>query len=123
MHAMDLGVMRQLASLWLDAKPSTGNVKKPWYIGSNILKVKMDERLTKIRPPSNITRLRRSLSQRVHWKAEEWRNFMLYYAPLVLRNILPNHYYKYFLKLSEAVFILNQQQISQMQLYKSRKKN
>lgn len=51
--------------------------------------VRIESRKAKIIPPSNVTRIPRSLNQRDYWKAAEWRNFILYYAPIVLKDILP----------------------------------
>lgn len=118
MHAVDLGVSRQLASLWFDSKNSTS----VWYIGTTTEIARIDSRIAKIIPPSNVTRLPRSLNQRAYWKAAEWRNFLLYYAPIVLKDILPNRFHRHFVKLSEAIFSLNNNSISPMDLYLARKK-
>jgi hypothetical protein len=118
MHDVDLGVSRQLASLWFDSKNSTS----AWYIGTPTEIARIDSRIAKIIPPSNVTRLPRSLNQRAYWKAAEWRNFLLYYAPIVLKDILPNRFHRHFVKLSEAIFSLNNNYISPMDLYLARKK-
>ena len=71
MHCMDLGVDRQLGTLWFDSSYH----KEPWYIGTKEFLSRIDQALSLIQPPSNITRLSRPTSTRPHWKASEWRNF------------------------------------------------
>jgi hypothetical protein len=65
MHAVDLGVTRQLSNLWFDSK----NSKSPWYIGTPTLIVKIDSLIAQIHPPSNVTRLPRSINDMGHWKS------------------------------------------------------
>lgn len=116
MHAVDLGVMRQLAALWFN----TCNNKNPWYIGLSIRQI--DAKLSHIVVTSNITRLTRGLADRIHWKASEWRNLLLLYGPYIFKDILPARYYKHFMLLSEAMYILNQTHITPMELYHAKSK-
>lgn len=111
MHCIDLGVMRQLAHLWFDGK----HHDEPWYMGNKVKDI--DERLASFTPPSNITRTPRSLSQRSYWKASEWRAFLLFYGSVVLQAFLPAAYFFHFLLLCNAVHILQQSSISQMELF------
>lgn len=75
--------------LWLDSKHHS----EPCYIGRKINL--LDERLKKIRPPSEIHRAPRSLLERRYWKASEWRAF-LFYSLIVLQGILPSVYLNHF---------------------------
>ena len=59
----------------------------------------MDSRLLSIKPISEISRAPRSFSDRKHWKASEFRSFLLYYSIPILQGILPTKYYKHYLLL------------------------
>ena len=63
------------------------------------------------RPTSNITRLFCSLVQRSYWKGSDRRNWLFYYGPLALKEILPARFYNHFLLYSEAEYTLNQKEI------------
>ncbi len=47
-----------------------------------------DRRLVKIKPPVEITKTSRSLTERKFWKASEWQAFLLFYSLPVLIGIL-----------------------------------
>lgn len=115
LHGQDLGAFRQLGALWFDSS----NSKASWYIGKPVTIRMIDERAMKIKPPGNITRLYRSLSQRAYWKGSEWKNWFLFYAPFVLRDILKAKFYQHFLLLSEACFILNKTTITKDDLFRA----
>ena len=72
MHSVCLGVMHQLANLWLD----TQNRVSDFYIGRR--RAELDDRLISISRPSEISRAPRSLKKRKFWKASGWRAFMFY---------------------------------------------
>ena len=48
----------------------------------------------------------RSLSEFKWWKATEFRQFLLYTDPVVLKDVIEARYYKHFLSLSVAIHIL-----------------
>ena len=56
--------------------------------------------------PSEVHRKGRPLSQVSRWKAVEFRVFLLYTGPLILRNILSSEKYEHFLFLHVAIRIL-----------------
>lgn len=93
--------MRMLLKLWLN----TENHDKPYYLSAKKRKL-IDEILTKIAPPDTIPRIPRSLAEILFWKVYELRNFLLYYGPIVLKNLLPSKFYNNFLLLSYATNIL-----------------
>ncbi|XP_022111612.1 uncharacterized protein LOC110990825 [Acanthaster planci] len=99
MHTVCLGVVRALTFLWLE------NTEKPCYIG-NCLSM-LNERLSHIRPPAEVMRIARSLSNRRYWKAHEWRAWLLHYSPSVLKHVLPFTYYAHWMTLVTAVYILS----------------
>lgn len=56
--------------------------------------------------PKTFSRKSRSLFEVAMWKATEFRLFLLYTGPVVLRNNLPKNVYKHFMLLSVAMRIL-----------------
>ncbi|KAK3918396.1 hypothetical protein KUF71_000968 [Frankliniella fusca] len=87
MHAILLGCCRLSLSLQL-GKSSRG---KPYFIGDKLGLI--NRRLLSIAPPSNISRRPRSLTFMGDWKANEWRNFLLYYSlPCIIGIQKPESY-------------------------------
>lgn len=54
--------------------------------------------------------------ERKHWKANEWRAFLLYYSPCVLYSALPRNFFKHWMLLVEAISILSSDSISKQDL-------
>ena len=104
-HSVCRGVTRQLTSLWLDST----NHQHGWYIGTKTEQI--DKVLKKISPPTEITRVPRSMRERKFWKASEWRSFLLFYALPVLNGILPRKYWNHLFLLVFAVYHLLQEMI------------
>ncbi|XP_034143075.1 uncharacterized protein LOC117592904 [Esox lucius] len=104
-HNVCLGVTRQLTTLWFD----TANSQAPWYIGKKIEDV--DLQLAKIKPPIEITRTPRSITERKFWKASEWRAFLLFYALPVLKGILPARFWNHLFLLVFGIYTLLQDKI------------
>ena len=61
--------------------------------------------------PGEFVRQPRSLKDLDRWKATEFRQFLLYSGPVVLRNILSNDAYQHFLALSITLTILLQSDV------------
>lgn len=55
--------------------------------------------------PVEINRKARQLSELPRWKATEFRNFLWYYGPVVLKSVCKQPIYKHFLLLHVAVTI------------------
>jgi Transposase family tnp2 len=107
MHCALLGVTKTLLELWLDSS----NHFEEFYIG--LRKKEIDRRLLQIKPPSSFSRMPRSISELAMWKANELRNFLLFYAQPCLYGILPLKYLNHFMKLSKSIYILLKQEISE----------
>ncbi len=90
MHGCLLGIAKRMLNLWL----TTEHKHERYYIGGLI--GLLDRRLTSIQPPSDISRIPRSLSDRKHWKASEYRSFLLYYSLPLLLGVLPLDYFQHF---------------------------
>lgn len=100
MHAVLLGVVRQLAELWFSS------VGEKFYIGEPSTVAKINKRLERMFPPKTVSRLPRPISERRFWKASEWKCWLLYYAFPCLDGILPRKYLKHFALLSQSVYAL-----------------
>ncbi|KAB0790222.1 hypothetical protein PPYR_15445, partial [Photinus pyralis] len=98
MHSVCLGVMRKLLFLWRDKG-------KPYGI-KNIIDV--NTLILELRPywPAEFNRKPRSLSELEHWKATEYRQFLLYVGPIVLKKKLPHTILCNFLLLKFGISIL-----------------
>jgi hypothetical protein len=108
MHCCLLGIARQLAELWFH--PNFHN--ESFYIGSPNLISKIDKRLLQIKPPQNVSRTPRSLKERAFWKANEWRNWLLFYGIPCLNEILNRRYLRHFALFSSSIFIFLRDDIS-----------
>lgn len=79
----------------------------PHKLSPNSLK-KISSRLLKCAKfiPTNFNRKPRSLAALRHWKATEFRLFLLYVGPYVLKGVLDDKRYSHFLLFHTAVYIL-----------------
>lgn len=101
MHAVCLGVMKKLILQWRDGSRQYRITKE-----KNIL---LNIRISDISNnywPVDFNRKPRSISELEYWKAKEYRQFLLYIAPVILHDILPNNVYCNFLLLKFGVMIL-----------------
>ncbi|XP_065680417.1 uncharacterized protein LOC124806166 isoform X1 [Hydra vulgaris] len=100
MHLICLGVVRRILQTL-----KKGN-RKVKLSNNNILQV--SENLFDLRKciPSEFVRRPRSLLDLDRWKATEFRQFLLYTGPIVLKRILNSELYKHFLTLSVGASIL-----------------
>ena len=115
MHCVDLGVMKQLISLWFDSKYSA----KPWYLGS-FISSQINQKLSNIIPPSNVSRLPGNLISRSTWKTSEWRNLLLYYGMFIFKGFLPEEFYNHFLLLTTSIYLLNKKKITLEEFYRAK---
>lgn len=101
MHLICLGVVKKLlVSLWLTGKPNT---KLPFAHISKMSDL-LIEQVQNI--PLEFNRKPRSVLESKRWKATEFRQFLLYTGPVILKSILSRDRYNHFLSLFVAVRIL-----------------
>jgi len=87
MHLICLGVVKKIILLW---------IKGPLYVRLNIRSVNKISHLLillKNTTPNDFVRKPRSLKDVKQWKAVEFRNFLLYTGPIVLRHVLKQGIY------------------------------
>lgn len=107
MHLVFLGVMRRLLVMfWIEGKRG---VKLPKSV---ILNINNQIKSNKKHIASEFTRKLRTLKDAKRWKATEFRFFLLYLGPLLLRSQTSSDVHKHFLLLHAAVFILSSQHLT-----------
>ena len=101
MHLVCLGVTKKLILLWLRGRD------KRYRISSRQAD-SISEQLNCISDfiPADFSRKPRSLKEVDRWKATEFRLFLLYTGPVVLKGIVNDEIYNHFLSLHTAVRIL-----------------
>ena len=111
LHSFLLGVCRKvLLTLWFDSTYHN----EAWSIREYLPLI--NDRLLKIKPPCYVRRTPRSLEHRAYWKASECFYWLLFYSPIVLKDILPSKFYQHHLLLVHATHILYSESISQSTL-------
>jgi len=104
MHLVCLGVMKKMLLLWLGVfKKSSVLVRLP---NKNVNKI--TNHLLSMNPfiPTDFSRKSRALNEVSRWKATEFRLFLLYTGPIVLKNVLGYDCYFNFLCLHISFRIL-----------------
>lgn len=102
MHNVLLGVVKLLLGLWIESK----NHRHEYYIGLPQKILTINKNIQNIRPSRSFSRKPRPINEYVHWKANELRNWLLYYGVPCLYGVLPNKHLNHVSLLSEAIFIL-----------------
>jgi hypothetical protein len=101
MHLVNLGVMRRLLFIWL--KEVKGQYRLTFQ-KQNVLSSSITALSSQL--PIEFTRRCRGIDDFGHWKAVEFRCFLLYIGPVVLKDILPQDQYRHFLLLHFAIYSL-----------------
>ena len=100
MHLVCLGVVKRILSFLKEGpkkcKLSLGQIHE------------ISQKLTLLngKLPSEFSRQPRSLNEVARWKATEFRQFLLYTGPLVLKSVVSSAVYRHFLALSLAISIM-----------------
>ena len=114
MHGVLLGISKLLIKLWIGSSNSKERFSVSAYVDI------IDERLTKIKPPSFITRIPRTISDHFkYWKASELRSWLFYYSLPVLSDILPAAYFLHYACLVEGIYLLCTDCVTSSDLQKS----
>ena len=107
MHCAYLGVMKALMMLWFDAKYKDKDFSLRSY--TNLV----NQRLSKISPPSFVQRFSRTLNDIKYWKAHELKAFLYYYSVPVVRDLLPDLHFDHHKHLVLGLYLLNQRSVSE----------
>ncbi|KAL7295017.1 hypothetical protein TKK_0011620 [Trichogramma kaykai] len=71
----------------------------------------LDDQIENIKPPNQLQRLTRPISERNDWKAREWENFVLYYSIPLLKKHLTKAKFNHWLLFVEGLYIILQDKI------------
>ncbi|XP_042150447.1 uncharacterized protein LOC121838324 [Ixodes scapularis] len=99
MHAVCSGFVRSTAFMWFK-----GRSGQHYHLGSFMSEI--DMKLKALQPIWEISRLPRSLKDMKFWKSSEWRSWMLFYSPVVLKGFLPKKYFDNWLKFVRIMHFL-----------------
>lgn len=102
MHLVCLGVMKRLIFLWIKSPVSKGvRVSANSVLTVSRILIYFQQHL-----PVEFSRKCRSLDEVERWKATEFRQFLLYSGPVVLKDILRKDQYDHFLLLFVGILCL-----------------
>jgi hypothetical protein len=111
MHGVLMGVTKTLHYLWVSPTQSS----QPYFVGKSLNVI--SKRLKNINPPSCIQRLPRDLEKHYNnLKATELQIWLLFYAYPCLKDILAEKYLEHFCMLSEGIYLLLGDSISEDEL-------
>lgn len=110
MHLICLGIVKKLILLWIKGPFS---IRLSRRAINRILYLLILLRCT---TPSDFVRKPRSLKDVKQWKAVEFRNFLLYTEPVVLKYTLKKELYYHFLTLHTTITILVRPDLCQKEL-------
>ena len=100
MHLVCLGVTRRLLILWirgpLHCRQGAGIIAQISLCISDM----------KAYMPREFLRKGRTLQEIDRWKASEFRQFLIYLGPVILKGRLANRFYKHFMLLSVGIYCL-----------------
>lgn len=109
MHLLYLGVVKKMLKQWMERKK--GSDAK-----LSLAEIEMlNKKIATINPfyPREFQRKPRKIEHFKIWKATEFRDFLLYTGPLLLKDVLAPSAYKHFMALSTAARILSSNQYSE----------
>jgi len=98
MHNVCLGVMKKLLSFWIKGRKPV-RLLNPESISEELCNIKSFL-------PTEFNRLPRPLEEFEYWKASEFRTFLIYTGPIVLRERIKTTLYNHFMILSCAIRLL-----------------
>ena len=110
LHAVLLGVMKKLLKMWI----RTSFHRKPWYIGNQLNA--FDAALMEMTPNNDIKRCPRTIKDLDFWRASEFKHFLLFWGPVILRKFLKDDFYNHFMLLSSGIYRLLKEDITSRDL-------
>lgn len=101
MHLICLGVMKKMLVLWFSKGPLTVRVRAKKVVELSEMLLSLNSSLS-----TDFVRKIRSIQDMARWKATEFRLFLLYLGPIVLKSILNERCYSHFMALNISMIIL-----------------
>lgn len=104
MHLLYLGIMKKLINIWVKDRSASNKKAKLSGLQLRNLSDKLD--LMQGFIPTIFSRRPRPLKELDRWKASEFRQFLLYTGPILLKDLVNGEVYQHFLLLHCAIRIL-----------------
>jgi len=101
MHLVCLGVMKKLLLLWINKGPLIVRIRAKKMDELSNLLLSLNTCL-----PSDFARKIRGVQDIMRWKATEYRMFLLYLGPIVLKSVQNEECYHHFMVLNISMIIL-----------------
>lgn len=104
MHCVCLGIMKKMCTFFFS---SVKGVRLRCKVGETQKRL-IEERMDIIRPqiPKEFNRKLRSLSELEHFKAVEYRSLLLYFGPILFKDVVHTDFYRHFLLLHFSFYAL-----------------
>lgn len=101
LHLIFLGVVKKIMHLWMSKGPLRCRLSKHMadVVNRNIVVAEKSQ-------PKEFNRRVRTLKYLGNFKGTEFRTFLLYIGPVVMKDVLPDAYYQHFITLHCAIRIL-----------------
>ena len=103
MHLVCLGVMKRMIYFW---RGGPNNRSKSTISNGNLREISTNLLKCNGKMPSEFARQPRCIFEYERWKPTEFRQFLLYTGPVVLKDVLSSQMYNHFLTLSVAMSIM-----------------
>lgn len=104
MHCVLLGVTRKLLNFYFN---SVKGLRLPCKLSAN-QQVCLNSHVEKLKHflPREFQRRLRRFTELQHFKACEFRTYLLYFCPVLFKNVLPDRYFRHLLLLHFAIYVL-----------------
>jgi hypothetical protein len=115
MHGICLGTMKHLMVLWLNSKTN--------YCIENVNALQaINAVLSSIVTPKRISRKPGNVHDFSSWKANQFRDFLLFFGIVALKNVLKEEYYNNFKLLSEGIYTFCKEEFTQSEFLEASEK-
>lgn len=106
MHCLSLGIVKQLLKLWFDHKFAEEQFSLVNYTD------RVNKLLQMLKLPHYVQRLPEDITKLHFWKASLCRNFLLYIAVVIMKQVMKPEYYANFSMLVNGISLLHKSSIS-----------
>lgn len=106
MHSVCLGTAKHLIKTWLMNK-------KNYFVNGSLALKTIKDNCKMLYLPKKIKRKLSDLSDVENWKASQFRDFLLFYGPVLLKDVLKPQYYSNFCNFSFAIYSFLSEELSE----------